>query len=73
MHKQKHRRMKIQEDKQACVKVMGWGGARTSEQVDRKQCSGSGIRIFLGLSDPHLDPLVTSTDTDEDPAPSLFS
>jgi hypothetical protein len=28
---------------------------------------------ILGLSGPHLDALVTSTDTDEDPAPSLFS
>jgi len=68
--------MKILKDKQECEKVIwGGGGGRASKQVDRKQCSGSGsgIRIFLGLSDPHLDPLVTNTDTDEDPAPSLFS
>ncbi len=55
----------------------GGGGGRASEQVDKKQCSGSasgsGIHIFLGFSGPHLDALVTSMDTDEDPAPSLFS
>jgi hypothetical protein len=33
------------------------------------------IRRFLGLPDLHLDPLVTSTDSNADPAPdpSLFS
>ncbi len=38
----------------------------------RRQCSGSGsVPMFLGLSDPHPDPLVTRTNPDPDP--SLFS
>jgi hypothetical protein len=33
------------------------------------------IRMILGLSDPHPDPLITSIDSDSDlaPDPTLFS
>ncbi len=41
----------------------------TPKKYSDLQCR---IRIFLGLPDPHPDPLVTSTD-DPDPYPSLFS